>query len=143
MKILHLTLKKKWFDAISVGEKRVEFRAMKPYWIRRLVKSAGVVIIMRSFNEIHFRNGYDKDAPFMRVQHIETDVNFEKKRFEIKLGKVLERRPRRTSINSPVAARKARPKSAPKNNVTMDWYRGIRRGLRNADIRCTKLAREE
>lgn len=32
MKILHLTLKKKWFDMIASGEKKEEYREIKPYW---------------------------------------------------------------------------------------------------------------
>lgn len=37
MKTLHLTLKKKWFDKITSGEKKEEYREIKPYWIRRLL----------------------------------------------------------------------------------------------------------
>ena len=37
MKILHLTLKKKWFDMILSGEKKEEYREIKPYWIVRLM----------------------------------------------------------------------------------------------------------
>ena len=36
MKILHLTLKKKWFDMIASGEKKEEYREIKWYWVRRL-----------------------------------------------------------------------------------------------------------
>lgn len=67
MKILHLTLKKKWFDLIASGEKRHEYRECKPYWEKRLIKPDGNP---RHFDEIHFRNGYSKDAPFMRVEFI-------------------------------------------------------------------------
>jgi len=59
MRILHLTLKKKWFDMIKSGEKREEYREMKPYWHKRLNKS---------FDAIQFRNGYSKDAPKMIVE---------------------------------------------------------------------------
>lgn len=38
MKILHLTLKKKWFDMILSGEKKEEYREFKAYWIKRLVE---------------------------------------------------------------------------------------------------------
>ncbi len=31
-RVLHLTLKKTWFDMIASGEKREEYREMKPYW---------------------------------------------------------------------------------------------------------------
>jgi len=60
MRILHLTLKKKWFDMIASGEKREEYREMKPYWHKRLNN--------KSYDAIHFRNGYSKDAPNMLVE---------------------------------------------------------------------------
>ena len=31
--ILHLTLKKKYFDEILSGKKKKEYRELKPYWI--------------------------------------------------------------------------------------------------------------
>ena len=60
MNVLHLTLKGEWFNEIASGRKRDEFRLVKPYWERRLEG--------KTFNEIHFKNGYSKDAPFMRVE---------------------------------------------------------------------------
>lgn len=59
-RVLHLTLKKKWFDMIKSGEKREEYREMKPYWNRRLLN--------RGYDYIHFRNGYSKNAPFFIVE---------------------------------------------------------------------------
>ena len=59
MKVLHLTLKRKWFDLIASGEKTTEYREYKPYWIKRLDG--------KEYQEVHFRNGYSKDSPFMRV----------------------------------------------------------------------------
>lgn len=85
MKILHLTLKKKWFDMIESGEKTEEYREIKPYWIRRLVNPrmmqdekiaeeqwADFLInldprtfqwIRNSFRDVVARNGYGKLAP--------------------------------------------------------------------------------
>jgi hypothetical protein len=37
MRILHLTLKKKWYDMIEAGIKLEEYREIKLYWIKRLV----------------------------------------------------------------------------------------------------------
>lgn len=37
IKILHLNLKKKWFDLIDKGIKLEEYREIKPYWEKRLV----------------------------------------------------------------------------------------------------------
>ncbi len=34
--ILPLVLKKKWFDMIASGEKREEYREVKPYWTKRI-----------------------------------------------------------------------------------------------------------
>jgi len=64
MKILHLTLKKKWFDLIASGEKKTEYREQKPYWEKRLLDGEEY----KRFDEIHFRNGYSKNSPFMRVE---------------------------------------------------------------------------
>ena len=58
--ILHLTLKKKWFDLIASGKKKFEYRESKPYWDVRLLN--------KFYDEIHFTNGYGKDKPFMRVK---------------------------------------------------------------------------
>lgn len=59
MKVLHLTLKKQWFDMIASGEKTEEYREIKPYWNKRLNKT---------YDAIQFRNGYSKNAPAMLVE---------------------------------------------------------------------------
>jgi len=59
-RVLYLTLKKKWFDMIASGEKREEYREMKPYWHKRLCN--------KEYDVIHFRNGYNKDSPTMIVE---------------------------------------------------------------------------
>ena len=70
-KILHLTLKKKWFDLIASEKKKVEYREIKKYWELRLLEIApiysGLIFIFKKFDEIHFKNGYKKDSPFMRI----------------------------------------------------------------------------
>jgi len=55
MEILHLTLKKKWFDMILAGEKKEEYREIKSYWAKRLFS--------KQYNTILFRNGYKKNCP--------------------------------------------------------------------------------
>lgn len=88
MKILHLTLHKKWFDEIASGNKVFEYREIKPYWTKRL-KSNGQ---FKKFDEIHFTNGYGKDKPFMCVQCLGlTYGTFEGRTvYAIGLGKILE-----------------------------------------------------
>jgi len=61
MKILHLTLKKKWFDMILSGKKDEEYRELKEYWATRLEG--------RNYDVVKFRNGYMKDSPKMTVEY--------------------------------------------------------------------------
>ncbi len=84
MRILHLTLKRKWFLEIARGYKTTEFRLIKPYWVARLLN--------REFDEIHFRNGYRYNSPFMKVEckQIKTISIEGIYYFCIELGDVLE-----------------------------------------------------
>lgn len=38
MKTLDLVLKSKWYDMIASGEKQEEYREIKPYWTKRIMK---------------------------------------------------------------------------------------------------------
>lgn len=67
MKILHLTLQRKWFDLIASGKKTDEYREARPHWKKRLVDQDNKI---RIFDEVHFRNGYDLAKPFMRVEFL-------------------------------------------------------------------------
>lgn len=66
--ILHLTLKKKWFDMILSGNKNEEYRVLNLYWFTRLVDcdkdereylfhSCEKNIRFKKFDYIHFYNG--------------------------------------------------------------------------------------
>ena len=84
---LDLTLKKEWFDMIASGEKKEEYREIKPYWITRLTSGLTGLDVNITGNKIHafpkilqnlkkfktvtFRNGYQKDAPKI-VRQIES-----------------------------------------------------------------------
>jgi hypothetical protein len=81
-RILHLTLYRQFFDNIVAGIKHEEYREFTPYWRKRLQN--------RQFDEIHFRNGYSKDRPFMRVECL--GIIRDGSMFKIKLGKILETR---------------------------------------------------
>ena len=79
-KVLHLTLKRRWFDEILSGVKKVEYRIAKPYWTRRLEG--------KHFDGARFRNGYRRDAPFMRVEVV--NISKEAGWYHIRLGDILE-----------------------------------------------------
>jgi hypothetical protein len=72
MKTLHLNLKKKWFDMIASGEKKEEYREIKPYWDKRLVIENFNGDKFKHFDVVVFKNGYSKDAPTItvRIKHI-------------------------------------------------------------------------
>ena len=59
--MLMLPIKKKWFDMILSGEKKEEYRDIKPYWTRRF--SNIFTIFGISEREVMFRNGYSANAP--------------------------------------------------------------------------------
>ena len=82
MKILHLTLKKKWFDEILVGTKNTEYREIKPYWTKRLLNKDGTPI---KYDLIYFRNGYSKDCRKMIVEYKGLNIS---KEYEILLGNI-------------------------------------------------------
>ncbi len=114
-KILHLTLKKKWFDMIASGEKKEEYREIKPYWVSRLVNSfypekdkyrdyvfewKGMLFSMDEpvyFDAVEFKNGYSSNAPKILVECLGIDNGYTKLKwadeykpcFVIKLGKIL------------------------------------------------------
>lgn len=90
-KVLYLILKKRWFDMIATGEKKEEYREMKPYWEKRLCN--------KSFDFVVFRNGYAKNAPTItkRVKSITTGVGklkwgapMAERVFIIELGETVE-----------------------------------------------------
>lgn len=99
MKILHLNLRKKWFDMIKSGEKKEEYREVKPYWQARLVKAG----LMKDFDFIRFKNGYGKDAPTIDVEFLGSYVadfgnplwggrdHKTEKIFVLRLGKIHEK----------------------------------------------------
>lgn len=66
--MLTLPIKKKWFDMIKSGEKKEEYREIKPYYARRftyLDEQLSEVFIKGAMYVI-FRNGYRKDSPAVK-----------------------------------------------------------------------------
>ena len=86
---LVLPLKRKWFAKIWNGEKRTEYREVKPYWTRRIGKWIGDNLP----RFILFQIGYAKDGPRLLVQTTGVDIgrcpysgwrgNFYRIRFEV------------------------------------------------------------
>lgn len=119
MKILHLTLKKKWFDMIASGEKKEEYREVKQYWVSRLVdeirfedngdrfgsfyhkKSAGWCTMEAAlhYDYVCLRNGYAKNAPTITLKCLDIFIgtsigkwsdDWQSAVFVIKLGEIIK-----------------------------------------------------
>ena len=80
MKVLHLNLYRKYFDAILNGDKVIEYRDITPYWSKRLEG--------RHYDFIQFRNGYAKVAPTMRVEY--KGMYTSGSQYALVLGNILE-----------------------------------------------------
>lgn len=97
--MLHLTLKKKWFEMILSGEKTEEYREIKDYWKNRfLIIDAPFVHSFKKFDKIKFTNGYSKNAASFIIECSAIDYGKGKEEwgaekgkdyFVIKLGKIL------------------------------------------------------
>jgi hypothetical protein len=62
--VLHLTLKRKWFDLVLSGEKKEEYREVKPHWMTRFGYPHPIV----KWDQVLFRNGYAKNAPEIMIE---------------------------------------------------------------------------
>lgn len=88
MKILDLPLKKEWYDMIESGEKREEYRVIKPYWCKRLARCDKDLCWMRDpdgqcpfrkhikdinrldYTHVRFRYGYTQRAMLYKIDEI-------------------------------------------------------------------------
>mgnify|MGYP007031464969 FL=1 len=86
-KVLTLTVSKQWFDMIVAGEKKEEYREIKPYWVARLFQNNSNIvdvrnlalalagrtdllkkyidaqrIVLKQYTHVLFINGYRKDS---------------------------------------------------------------------------------
>lgn len=78
--MLTLPIKKKWFDMIRSGEKKEEYREIKPYYDSRFksyIPDIGNIKIIRMNcgtgfikvdDEIIFRNGYSSNSPSIKCR---------------------------------------------------------------------------
>jgi len=66
--MLVLPIKKKWFDMIIRGEKKEEYRELKPYYINRFKNvffcyPYSGIPYGYDYKQIEFRNGYGESVP--------------------------------------------------------------------------------
>ena len=68
--MLTLPIKKKWFDMIASGEKKQEYREIKPYYDSRFKDIYYATSGAQPY--ILFRNGYLKNSPTIKCQVVIT-----------------------------------------------------------------------
>lgn len=73
MKTLHLSLKAKWYEMIESGEKKEEYREIKPYWIKRLGVE-GNLIGFKHYDVVKFSFGYTKRTMLFEVASISRGI---------------------------------------------------------------------
>lgn len=80
-KILDLPLKAEWYDMIESGEKKEEYREIKPFWIRRLTELKTDTLLFshrngyqevpfKKYDAVRFRYGYTKRTMTFEVEDI-------------------------------------------------------------------------
>ena len=113
--MLTLSIKKKWFDLILSGEKKEEYREIKPYWDTRFETWLGIPKGEMDFFfrevlkddkipmpvlPILFRNGYSKESPSFIAKCMlsigtgkeEWEAEKDKQYFVLKVHEILERK---------------------------------------------------
>ena len=81
--VLHLTLKRQWFDEVVRKKKKKEYREYKPYWKTRLEG--------RGYKVVKFRNGYGRNVPEMLIEFrgLARDGKSRNADYVIRLGRIL------------------------------------------------------
>ena len=91
--MLILPIKKKWFEMIRSGEKKEEYREIKPYYDKRLLKcfeytDYKTFIVINHYDEkyVIFRNGYSRNSPQIKCL-CRLDIGVGKKEWGAEEGK--------------------------------------------------------
>ena len=66
--MLVLPIKKKWFDMIASGEKKEEYRELKPYYTTRFRNIWGYPAYWGEKHIVQFRNGYSLNSPTIEAE---------------------------------------------------------------------------
>ena len=77
--MLTLPIKKKWFDMIKSGEKKEEYREIKPYWTKRLgfISNDEKTKVYQVNKYILLRNGYSRNSPTLKC-YVKINVDYGK-----------------------------------------------------------------
>lgn len=85
--MLILPIKKKWFDMIKSGEKKEEYREIKPYYDSRFSKYNIRADYYKPIGTVLFRNGYSKSSPTLKC-NVECAIDTGKTEWGAEPGKL-------------------------------------------------------
>lgn len=111
-KTLHLPMMEKWHQMITAGIKKQDYRAIKPFWIKRLfykeytleriasnqVKIGDYYYTPKEYEKVSSDNGYAKNKPVTVLEYLGVTIgpavpewsdNWPGECFVIKLGEIL------------------------------------------------------
>lgn len=83
MKTITTTIKREWLREIAAGRKRIEYREIKPYWIRRL---SGI----ESPFLLRLINGMQLKAPEVTIEVTRVRKDARSGTFELHLGRLVK-----------------------------------------------------
>jgi len=75
---LFLTIKRKYFDLIASGKKKIEYRDKSEYWRQRM---------NRKYDKVIIRNGYRLDSPMLIAEC--AGINRRGKYYKIMIGDII------------------------------------------------------
>ena len=85
-KVLKLTLKKKWFDLMKDGFKKIEFRTPSDWIYSKLLDENGNG---KQYDLIEFKNGYSKNAPSFCCEFLGWDIEEEQTEYVFGSEKII------------------------------------------------------
>jgi hypothetical protein len=85
MDVITTTLEREWFAKIVAGEKRVEYREIKPYWTKRLKR-------VRVPFKLVLRNGMNPPVPVLmvRIDRIQPNPPHYSGTYGLYIGRILK-----------------------------------------------------
>lgn len=90
MAALFLTIKREFFDLIASGEKKEEYREIKPFFDKRLFS--------KKYTSVIFQNGYSLDSPRIEIELLQIEKKHANPEwsdgysgfcYSLKLGKII------------------------------------------------------
>lgn len=97
MQTLTTTIKRRWLSEIVAGTKRIEYREIKPYWIKRLVIGESAQAFKPCPFKLRLINGMSKTAPEVTVRIDKVDIGrqpsdpdlYDGEVFRLHIGRIL------------------------------------------------------